>query len=215
MPEKLSEEKVLELLQRIKGNDSQARDDLIVAFAGLPYQIARKHFWEWCNSILYDELITVGYMALIELVVSGKFDPGKGMKFKTFAYSRIKSRMNDQLRKRRMEIYAQHESLDGQHEEDEGRQVKEIVASGSNPEQASLVRELLSRAMREELSDQECRAITLCEISGLSLEEAAKELGIKVVTLEGHLSRARQKLAKSPLLAIFAINFGREVKQNA
>lgn len=194
MPEKLSEEKVLELLERMKQGDQKAREELIIAYAGIPYQLAKKY----CRGQgdLCDELVTVGYKALIRSVDRGEFDYKVGVE--GCLYNRVKSRIRDCLKteKKSVEITARHESLDTSSHDDDGEQVKEIADLRSTPEEELLQRLPLDRAIKS-LSDKHRLVITLHYYHEFELAEIADLLCEPVSTIKARLHEARKKMRAS------------------
>lgn len=67
--------------------DSNAREELIVAYRPLVFWIAGKIHVGVNNIELKQDMIQEGMLALIKAV--DKFDPDKGFKFSTFAYHKI------------------------------------------------------------------------------------------------------------------------------
>lgn len=83
--------------QRFKENqDSTARDQLILHYLPLVKQVAGRMAFSLPPHIALDDLEGHGLMGLLDAV--GKFEPGRGVKFETYANSRIRGAILDGLR---------------------------------------------------------------------------------------------------------------------
>ena len=93
----LSEERVRELWSRYKNQgDFSARERLILAYAPLVKYVAGRMSSGLPAHIEEADLISYGLLGLIGAVE--RFDPGRAIKFETFAVSRIKGSIIDELR---------------------------------------------------------------------------------------------------------------------
>jgi RNA polymerase sigma factor FliA len=93
----LSEERVRELWTRYKSsNDMDARERLILAYAPLVKYVAGRMSSGLPAHIDEADLISYGLLGLIGAVE--RFDPGRDIKFETYAVSRIKGSIIDELR---------------------------------------------------------------------------------------------------------------------
>lgn len=93
----LSESRVRELWQRYKDQgDQEARERLILAYAPLVKYVAGRMSSGLPNHIEEADLISYGLLGLIGAVE--RFDPGRDIKFETYAVSRIKGSIIDELR---------------------------------------------------------------------------------------------------------------------
>lgn len=73
------------------------RNKIIEAYAGLIHFIAGKIAMYKPTNISYDDLVNEGVLGLIEAI--NKFDPTKGIKFSTYAVTRVRGFILDKLRK--------------------------------------------------------------------------------------------------------------------
>jgi RNA polymerase sigma factor for flagellar operon FliA len=93
----LSEERVRELWARYKQRgDQMARERLILAYAPLVKYVAGRMSSGLPAHIEEADLISYGLLGLIGAVE--RFDPGRDIKFETYAVSRIKGSIIDELR---------------------------------------------------------------------------------------------------------------------
>lgn len=76
--------------------DTDARDQLILHHAPLVKFVAGRVASGLPSSVEQADLVSYGILGLIDAIA--KFDPGRGFKFETYAISRIKGAMLDQLR---------------------------------------------------------------------------------------------------------------------
>ncbi len=77
--------------------DGRLREELILEYAPLVKNIAERMAIRLPPNISKDELISGGIIGLFDAL--DKFDPGKGVKFRTYAQNRIKGSMLDELRR--------------------------------------------------------------------------------------------------------------------
>jgi RNA polymerase sigma factor for flagellar operon FliA len=77
--------------------DEKLRDELILEYAPLVKEIAERMAIRLPPNISKDELISGGILGLFDAI--DKFDSEKGIKFRTYAQSRIKGAILDELRK--------------------------------------------------------------------------------------------------------------------
>lgn len=82
--------------ERYWEGDPQARKDLIEAYWGLVQYVGTKVAEDLPPMIERDDLISYGVLGLIDAI--GKFDPEKGVKFETYAITRIRGSILDELR---------------------------------------------------------------------------------------------------------------------
>ena len=76
-----------------------ASDSQISSLLGLVHGIAREVHRRLSGRIEIDELISEGYLALVQC--KGRYDPSQGASLATFAYRRIEGAMLDHARKKR------------------------------------------------------------------------------------------------------------------
>lgn len=85
------------LWERFKETNQQVdRDELIVYYAPLVKYVASRVAAGLPQNVEQSDLISYGMFGLIDAIV--KFDPGRGFKFQTYAISRIKGAILDELR---------------------------------------------------------------------------------------------------------------------
>ncbi len=79
-----------------KTNDQKIRDYLIVKYSPLVKYVAGKISMNMPHNVEFEDLIAYGIFGLIDAI--GKFDPSRGIKFKTYAMTRIRGAIFDELR---------------------------------------------------------------------------------------------------------------------
>lgn len=79
-----------------ENNDPKIREHFIKQYAPLVKYVAGKVAMGKPSNIEYDDLVGYGVFGLIDAI--GKFDPGKNVKFKTYAVTRIRGAIYDELR---------------------------------------------------------------------------------------------------------------------
>lgn len=88
------EEKLWE--QYIKSNEQEIRDYFVIKYAPLVKYVAGKVSMGMPQNIEFDDLVSYGVFGLIDAI--GKYDPARGIKFKTYAMTRIRGAIFDELR---------------------------------------------------------------------------------------------------------------------
>lgn len=78
------------------GNDQVARDRLVLHYAGLVTYLATRIRSDLPGNVEYSDLIQSGLIGLMDAVA--RFDPDQGVQFETFAVSRIRGAILDELR---------------------------------------------------------------------------------------------------------------------
>ena len=79
-----------------KGNDQSVRDYFVIKYAPLVKYVAGKVSMGMPQNIEFDDLVSYGVFGLIDAI--SKFDPARGIKFKTYAMTRIRGAIFDELR---------------------------------------------------------------------------------------------------------------------
>src|SRR5262252_8547074 len=77
--------------------DSQARDQLVLAYSPMVKYLAGKKIRELPAHCELDDLVSCGLIALIEAV--DRFDPRKGASFEQYAWTRVSGAIMDELRR--------------------------------------------------------------------------------------------------------------------
>jgi RNA polymerase sigma factor FliA len=90
----LSEEELWKKYSRAK--DQEIRDYFVIKYAPLIKYVAGKISVGMPQSIEFDDLVSYGVFGLIDAI--SKFDPNRGIKFKTYAMTRIRGAIFDELR---------------------------------------------------------------------------------------------------------------------
>jgi len=80
----------------IKSADQQIRDYFVIKYAPLVKYVAGKVSMGMPQNIEFDDLVSYGVFGLIDAI--SKFDPARGIKFKTYAMTRIRGAIFDELR---------------------------------------------------------------------------------------------------------------------
>ena len=79
-----------------KTSDAQIRDFFVMKYAPLVKYVAGKVSMGMPQNIEFDDLVSYGIFGLLDAI--GKFDPNRGIKFKTYAMTRIRGAIFDELR---------------------------------------------------------------------------------------------------------------------
>ncbi len=79
-----------------KTRDPKIREDFIKQYAPLVKYVAGKVAVGMPHSVEFDDLVGYGVFGLLDAI--DKFDPGKNVKFKTYAVTRIRGAIFDELR---------------------------------------------------------------------------------------------------------------------
>jgi RNA polymerase sigma factor FliA len=148
-----------------------------------------------------DELVGAGTVGLMEAIV--RFDPGRGVSFRTFAYPRIQGAIVDELR---AEITRRHRGRHSCLEEVSlqapvsaaggGVVLLDVTADSSSPEPSARaeLKELVDAVTQ--LPAREREMITL-HVRGYTVIEIARRQGCSAARASALLSRARLRIAES------------------
>jgi len=90
----MGEDKLWE--EYIKTKDNQIRDYFVIKYAPLVKYVAGKVSMGMPQNIEFDDLVSYGVFGLIDAI--NKFDPIRAIKFKTYAMTRIRGAIFDELR---------------------------------------------------------------------------------------------------------------------
>lgn len=80
----------------VKSNDQKIRDHFIKKYAPLVKYVAGKVSMNMPHNVEFDDLLSYGVFGLIDAI--NKFEPNRGIKFKTYAMTRIRGAIFDELR---------------------------------------------------------------------------------------------------------------------
>jgi RNA polymerase sigma factor FliA len=83
-------------LVKSKGQDMELRDYFVVKYSPLVKYVAGKVSMGMPQTIEFDDLVSYGTFGLIDAI--SKYDPDRGIKFKTYAMTRIRGAIFDELR---------------------------------------------------------------------------------------------------------------------
>ncbi len=90
----VGEEKLWE--NYISSQEQNIRDYFVIKYAPLVKYVAGKVSMGMPQNIEFDDLVSYGVFGLLDAI--GKFDPARGIKFKTYAMTRIRGAIFDELR---------------------------------------------------------------------------------------------------------------------
>ncbi len=79
-----------------KTKEIELRDYFVLKYAPLVKYVAGKVSMGMPDSIEFDDLVSYGVFGLLDAI--GKYDPDRGIKFKTYALTRIRGAIFDELR---------------------------------------------------------------------------------------------------------------------
>ncbi|MCL1975855.1 MAG: FliA/WhiG family RNA polymerase sigma factor [Firmicutes bacterium] len=112
------------------GQDAEAKERLLLHYAPLVRQIVRRMMPRYNNYNEYDDLVNCGIIGLID--ATEKFDLRHGVKFETYAVSRIRGEILDYMREQDWapsslrkkinaiaDVYESYESINGEPPSDE------------------------------------------------------------------------------------------------
>jgi RNA polymerase sigma factor for flagellar operon FliA len=94
LPDQKTEEELW--FQYRKNRDPKIRDDFIKQYAPLVKYVAGKVAMGMPHNVEFDDLVGFGVFGLLDAI--DKFDPDKNVKFKTYAVTRIRGAIFDELR---------------------------------------------------------------------------------------------------------------------
>lgn len=80
----------------MKKKDQEIRDYFVIKYAPLVKYVAGKISMGMPQNIEFDDLVSYGIFGLIDAI--SKFDPSRGIKFKTYAMTRVRGAIFDELR---------------------------------------------------------------------------------------------------------------------
>jgi RNA polymerase sigma factor FliA len=80
----------------VKTNDQKIRDYFVIKYAPLVKYVAGKISMSMPQNVEFEDLIAYGIFGLIDAI--NKFDPSRGIKFKTYAMTRVRGAIFDELR---------------------------------------------------------------------------------------------------------------------
>jgi len=92
--ESIDEEKLWDKYN--KSSDQSIRDFFVLKYAPLVKYVAGKVSMGMPHNIEFDDLVSYGIFGLLDAI--SKFDPARGIKFKTYAMTRIRGAIFDELR---------------------------------------------------------------------------------------------------------------------
>jgi RNA polymerase sigma-70 factor (ECF subfamily) len=180
--------------------DVQAFNELVERYQRLAYNVAYRTLGQ------ADEAADATQDAFLSAFRA--INEFRGQSFKAWLLRIVVNSCYDELRRRRRRPA---DSLEAMAERAEGTTAAERASTDSNagPEMTALrseTAEVIQRVLDSLPSDQRF-VVTLCDVQGLSYEEAASALGLAVGTVKSRLSRARvllrdQLVARGELPAV-------------
>ncbi len=78
------------------GGSDQAKEELVAHYLPMVHMLAGRMAMKLSTAVEYEDLVGWGVIGLMEAVE--KFDPGKGIRFETYAETRIRGAMTDGVR---------------------------------------------------------------------------------------------------------------------
>lgn len=166
-------ESPLVLWSRYKGGDVEAREELVKLYLPFVKHVLSRMVVGLPPGVDRDDLLSFALMGLLEAME--RFDPGRGVKFESFAASRIRGAVIDELRRADWLPRSARAKV-SRFEEALRRMVQE--RGGVAPSEEEVMEELkLSREELEELFELSHRSAVLSLDHVLELEDEEVEVG--------------------------------------
>jgi len=144
----------------VKAHEQDVRDYFVIKYAPLVKYVAGKVAMGMPQNIEFEDLVSYGIFGLIDAIT--KYDPNRGIKFKTYAMTRIRGAMFDELR-----------SIDWipRSIRQKAKQVEQVIAELENKLGRTVEDEEIAQELRMSNSDFQSLVSKLSGTSMLSLND--------------------------------------------
>lgn len=184
-----------DLVESIRGGDSNAATYLVEKYARFVESIARKYFIQGAD---YEDVMQEGYIGFYEAVLNYK--KGYRLNFQSFAYYCIQKNIFDAIqaasrkkRKAQAEAISLDEEIPEQDKESRLRIIDQIIHQGNiNPEDMVIMK-IMVKELVTVLSPLE-KQVLKAHLEGKSYEEMSKEIKKEPKAIGNALQRARAKI---------------------
>ncbi|SMP47449.1 FliA/WhiG family RNA polymerase sigma factor [Anoxynatronum buryatiense] len=169
-----------------KHKDPGTKTRLIETYVELVKIIAGRLYATYGNHLEFDDLVSYGIFGLIDAIE--KFDPGKNVKFETYAQIRIRGAVVDQIR-----------NLDWipRSVRQKSKQIEEVISKLENQYQGQISDAMIAEAL--DMSVQEFQSVLqqTSTFNMISLEEKLMDSAEEIKAVESHQELPEQMLMKS------------------
>ncbi len=190
----------LGLIQRIRADDEEARDILVVKYVPMVKYIIRNYYSSFLD---FEDLLQEGLIGLLSAIAEYRPDE-YDVKFSTFAYICIIRRVYNVIKHtsgNKHRLLNEATSLQAPVGADENRTIMDFVADGANqvdPEmilEERLVNEIIGQVLKNHLSLLEYAVITRF-LQGYTAGEIEQEMGVGLKVIDNARTRVKTKLRR-------------------
>ncbi len=190
----------LGLIQRIRADDEEARDILVVKYVPMVKYIIRNYYSSFLD---FEDLLQEGLIGLLSAIEEYRPDE-YDVKFSTFAYICIIRRVYNVIKHtsgNKHRLLNEATSLQAPVGADENRTIMDFVADGANqvdPEmilEERLVNEIIGQVLKNHLSLLEYAVITRF-LQGYTAGEIEQEMGVGLKVIDNARTRVKTKLRR-------------------
>ncbi len=190
----------LELIQRIRAEDEEARDLLVVKYVPMVKYIIRNYYSSFLD---FEDLLQEGLIGLLSAIE--EYRPEEyDVKFSTFAYICIIRRVYNVIKHtsgNKHRLLNEATSLQAPVGADENRTIMDFVSDGAyqvDPElilEERLINEIIGRVLKNHLSLLEYAVITRF-LQGYTASEIEQEMGVGLKVIDNARTRVKAKLRR-------------------
>ena len=190
----------LELIERLRRGDEEARDSLIVKYIPMVKYIIRNYYSSFLD---FEDLLQEGLIGLLSAIEEYKPDE-YDVKFSSFAYICIIRRVYNVIKLstgNKHRLLNEATSLQTPIGSDESRSIMDLVAAGIpqfDPEtvfEDKYVSEVIGTVLRNHLSILEY-AVIVRLLKGYSAREIEEEMGVGLKVIDNARTRVKSKLRR-------------------
>lgn len=184
---------------------SEEKNKLAEENLGLVYLVVNKEFtYEKTTESDRENYIEEGMIGLAKAI--NTFNPSKGAKFSTYAYTCIKFEINSYVRKRktlkRKVEYTCKNSIDDYIEDEEGLTFKDLMIYEKDDYTSKVDLEHLLKVLKKiEIEIYDIRKIIIKKSEGYKNIEIAKMIGVEKNTIKHRIDKAKIKLIELGITA--------------
>lgn len=190
----------LDLIQRIRGGEERAREELVKKYVPMVKYIIRNYYSSFLD---FEDLLQEGLIGLLSAITEYKPEQ-YDVKFSSFAYICIIRRIYNVIKQttgNKHRLLNEATSLQAPIGADENREVMDLVASGFwqfDPEtvvEEKYVVEILTKVLRNHLSVLEY-AVMERLLKGYTASEIEAEIGVGLKVIDNARTRVKTKLRR-------------------